>query len=126
MENDIKLFDVNDTEQVNPSTDPLVEKEKEYKEYIDKHIENVKRSYKEMLDNNWINSSYNADIISALDELKYIIDDHDASKYSDDEFYAYRQHFYPIEGEEDNTEAFEEAWKHYYTVNDHHSLQICL
>ena len=120
MKNDIKLFDVNSIDQVNPFTDPLIVKEQEYKDYIDRHIKYVKKSYNEMIDNDWLYSSYNSDIIAALDELKYIIDDHDASKYSDDEFYAYRQHFYPIEGEEDNEEAYEEAWKHHYTVNDHH------
>ena len=45
---------------------------------------------------------------------------HDISKYSAEEFDAYRNTFFPKENEEKDSDRFQKAWKHHYTVNDHH------
>lgn len=121
MEN-IKLFEVADPSiAINDNTTKL-KKEREYKAYLDTHISNVKRAFEEMVANNYLNNTYNGDIKLGLDELKFVIDGHDQSKYSDEEFDAYRRYFYPISEDEKNDaeDDFSEAWKHHYTVNDHH------
>ena len=100
----------------------------EYTKYVDNHRKNVVRAYlylfmgkeypeigeydgKEITKNVWK---------FAWQSIAHDIISHDISKYEDDEFYHYRAHYYPMDGEEQNEEAFEEAWKHHYTVNDHH------
>ena len=120
---EIKLFDISEPKEVQNDINLLkLEKEKEYKNYIDTHITNVKKAFDELYSNNWINSTYNADILDALNTLKNIIDEHDLSKYSDEEFDAYRRYFYPINEQEKNDaeQDYQDAWKHHYTVNDHH------
>lgn len=111
----------------------LLEKREEYRKYIDEHVANVQmieRDYLFPILSAYFNyTTYTVDP-SKQSELTYaiwnlhnnIIGSHDGSKYSDYEFEAYRKNFYPIDDEEkeENKEAFDEAWKHHYTVNNHH------
>ena len=105
-----------------------------YIDYVTEHIANVKKSYFLLFeDNKFILDDYTdeqmAEILSALKEE---IENHDASKFSDDEFYGYRAYFDPTDKEKemmnDNDyykkveDDFEEAWKHHYTHNPHHPL----
>lgn len=122
---DIKLFAVleNDNAQEEKSENQLrVEKEREYIDYIRKHKANVIKAFDEMTSDSYLNDVYNSDIVNALNELKYIIEEHDDSKFSDEEFDAYRANFYPVNDQEkeDNEDAFKLAWEHHYKVNDHH------
>jgi hypothetical protein len=94
-------------------------KEKEYEKYIYEHRENVRKAFVELTtcpDLDWLiteDLSY---------ELFKRIEKHDLSKYSDEEFDAYRRYYHPISQEEkDNAKKdYEEAWEHHLTVNDHH------
>lgn len=104
-------------------------KEEEYKRYIDTHIKNVIRAYDELKHNDWINTIYNSDIYEAFDLLDRSekILNHDASKYSDIEFYPYRVRWHPATEEEktnaaldEDWEPYKEAWVHHYKNNDHH------
>lgn len=63
--------------------------------------------------------------------LDSLVADHDVSKFSREEFNAYRKKFYPTgleskQYDENNKntvavdEAFDQAWKHHYCSNDHH------
>lgn len=94
-------------------------KEREYKKYIEQHKENVENAFVEMVmcpDMQFIPwEFYHVDLYEQI--LK-----HDDSKYSDEEFDAYRKNFYPIDEEEKelNKDDFEEAWKHHYENNRHH------
>ena len=106
-----------------------IEKEEEYKRYIDTHVKNVMRAYEELKHNNWLNTIYNSDIFEAFDQLDrdQKILNHDASKYSDAEFLAYRVRWYPATEEEkanavldEDWEPYAQAWKRHYTYNDHH------
>lgn len=119
-------------EKDNATSDEIllqIEKEEEYKNYIDTHVKNVIRAYEELKQNNYLNTIYNSDIFEAFDELerdKKIIN-HDASKYSDAEFLAYRVRWFPatdFEKEEaeldEDWEPYYQAWRHHYTYNDHH------
>lgn len=98
----------------------IKEKEKEYKKYIKYHKQNILRAYIEFLNCEELKEIiYNADIFSPLYDrvLK-----HDDSKYSKEEFDAYRKQYHPINEQEKrlNKLAFEQAWLHHWTNNDHH------
>lgn len=104
-----------------------IKKEEEYKKYIDTHIANVIKAYNDIVQDNWINSVYNTDILEAIELLGENIHNHDASKYSDSEFHAYRVRYYPVTEEEkenakldENWEPYADAWKHHYQNNAHH------
>ena len=63
---------------------------------------------------------YQVTLKGEMEELIGRIDVHDYSKYSIDEFPAYRNYFYPADGEATNDMDFANAWTHHYQVNDHH------
>ena len=86
--------------------------QEEYRKYIEEHKSRVK----EFAD--WLkeNCSEAFDGID-LDAFNEVIQEHDESKYSEEEFEAYAQHFY---GNKNNDLEFEEAWKHHWTHNEHH------
>jgi len=118
-------------------TDPDLIKEKEaYMEYVDNHIHNVKLAYGKLFLSNegLILPDYTlSDSIDIIDASRSYIENHDASKYSQEEFDGYRRHFNPTPAEKkvddiDSTETdaqFNEAWKHHFTYNSHHPLFWC-
>ncbi len=103
--------------------DIKIQKEDEYIEYINNHITNVKKAYENL-------RSIETELMARVPEINYSnlhntyqrIIVHDASKFSDEEFDAYRRHFHSINDAEkkDSEEDFKEAWKHHYVYNDHH------
>ena len=98
----------------------IIQKVKEYKNYIDLHIINVNRSFKELFLDNY--EKFPEDFRKFIDICKSHIGNHDMSKYSDEEFDFYRKNFYPINDEEkkNNEYDFERAWRHHYLNNPHH------
>lgn len=95
------------------------QKNDEYKEYIKNHVDNVKKALDEII------NKLSHEIIECLntDTLIRNVLEHDQSKYSVEEFEAYRKKFYPIDDDEKNNfdeEEFEIAWKHHYENNPHH------
>lgn len=117
-------------------TASAVDKAKEYYHYIDEHIMNVKEAFGRLKNkyqtqgirhNKFFSEE---DFVNALEYLeREKIGTHDASKYSDDEFQAYRRYFYPTDEEKNSSteeermiseEEFKDAWHHHYTHNDHH------
>ena len=95
------------------------EQERNNKEYTDNHIKNVRKSFNDRaLQLKNVLDLSDDDMI----ELRRKISKHDESKYSDDEFEGYRKNFYPAPGEDKNVakREFDLAWRHHYTVNDHH------
>lgn len=94
-------------------------KEKEYIKYTERHKENVENAFIEMVmcpDMQFIPWEFYH--VELYDQV--IV--HDDSKYSEEEFEAYRRNFYPVNEEEKelNKEDFEKAWKHHYESNRHH------
>jgi hypothetical protein len=90
--------------------------QEEYRKYILEHKERVKQFadwMKENLPEVFTDIDYNV-YIEDFDEL---IAEHDESKFSEEEFDAYAQHFY---GSKDNDFEFNEAWKHHWMNNEHH------
>ena len=96
-------------------------KEKQYKNYIDDHKIKVELAFDEMTscpDLDWID--WGKDDLAF--KLRERVEKHDNSKYSPEEFDAYRKNFYPIDEIEKalNKEDFEKAWEHHWKNNRHH------
>ena len=126
-------MDTNSVELLNK--DPqYIEKCNEYMQYIETHKNNVLYAYNTYFKNRMnyvfdnINNELNTKIIDILDKQ---IPNHDNSKYTDDEFYAYRVHFYPTDLEKEKMMnddeydklcdlSFDEAVKHHVMNNSHH------
>ena len=103
----------------------IVEKEEEYMEYIKDHVNNVHKAFENMYKiKDKFEDMDRDDISDAIESVKEkgIINIHDESKYSDEEFDAYRRYFYSIDDKEkeESEEDFELAWKHHYENNPHH------
>lgn len=90
------------------------EKEKEYFDYIKEHISNVMKAF------DMFGETLCKELKVSPETIKKQCLVHDQSKYSSEEFEAYRQWFFPEEGEEKNREIFDKAWFHHYSVNKHH------
>ena len=86
--------------------------QEEYKQYIINH----KRRVKQFAD--WLKENlpelFEEPGVEDFDEL---IAEHDQSKFSEEEFEAYAEHFY---GSKDNDFEFDKAWEHHWQNNEHH------
>lgn len=91
--------------------------EKKYKDYVDTHIANVNRAWKEEISK--IDDKFIQENKKAITEK---VKNHDKSKYDEEEFDAYRANYDPInEKERANNEAkFQAAWLHHFQNNNHH------
>lgn len=89
-------------------------KEKEYLNYINGHIMNIRTAY----------IKYSEKLCKALNiserELMCNVTIHDQSKYFEEEFEGYRQYFYPCSNEKKDEKIFNDAWEHHYNINKHH------
>lgn len=101
-------------------------KRKEYKDYIDEHIENVYKAYTKLRNMETILMAHFKQISpEILDNLRGRVLKHDETKYWESEFEPYRKYFYPAntsEGKENKAvvDMFNTAWEHHYKHNDHH------
>jgi hypothetical protein len=116
----------------NPRED-IIEKEKDYFEYINIHIANVKKAYNELFLSKadeiilpYYTQAQSKDII---ERTGMYVANHDSSKFSDDEFYAYRRYHYPTDKEKAETDPdiikkmeddYQMAWHHHVINNPHH------
>lgn len=93
--------------------------QEEYRKYIIEHKERVKQ-FADWLKENLPDLFENIDV-DAFDE---IIEEHDESKFGEEEFEPYAQKFFKgqdINGKPlDYIPGFDEAWKHHYMNNEHH------
>lgn len=124
--NEAVVFDDNDSYERNL-------KEQEYLEYIKDHISKVMESFVNYIIpitkmNNISSLISDQEFREAAYRVGSTIETHDASKFSDSEFDAYREKYYPTTRELDGDlayksnleERYEEAWKHHYETNVHH------
>jgi hypothetical protein len=95
--------------QITEGKDDYLEKNKEY---ILKHKSDVKK-FADWLKENLPELFENMDI-ELFDEM---IEEHDDSKFSDEEFEPYAQKWFNNSGK---TLEYEEAWKHHWMHNEHH------
>lgn len=86
---------------------------KKYDEYLEEHIGNVKKAYDLLV--------YSG-VFDYSRATKDAIDEHDASKYDEEEYDAYGEYFYgdkkDVEHKDD--EDFQRAWLHHQHHNPHH------
>lgn len=96
----------------------LLEKINEYFDYLTKHKANVIKAWNEMK-----KSISEIDFLmhwKIVDEMDWRVGNHDNSKFDEDEFIPYRQHFYPVPGEEQDDSAFQTACELHVHRNAHH------
>lgn len=93
------------------------ERRKEYKNYIEEHINNVQLVWEHLkpLCTGWFDSD-----TSHLISIDKLVETHDKSKFSEKEFFGYQQWFFPAEGQVKNKDYFYAAWNHHQKFNKHH------
>ena len=93
-----------------------IKKTCEYLDYLEEHINNVRRAWLEIQDKCrsmrfiWDDFVYH--------RLGMEVESHDISKLSEQEFVQYRKAFYPADGEAKYDMI--EAWEHHKKYNPHH------
>jgi hypothetical protein len=110
---------------------------KDLSNYIVNHIKNVNLAFdtivKPVFETNPIPGYTEEDTKRILYILSKIVPFHDKSKWTDEEFPYYRQHFNPTTKEKNASaelikeydKEFDIAWRHHYTHNDHHPEFWC-
>lgn len=101
----------------------------EYLDYLNNHINGVINCWEEILRPALENS--NDEIVSLidLDKIGLQVYNHDRSKYSEDEFRGYCNHWYPLDGSNvkhdsnkpEGDSDYDYAWSHHQHNNPHHS-----
>ncbi len=110
--------------------DAYIKKTREYLDYLEEHIENVRKAFSEISDKCrdmfWVSDDYQ------WHTFRYEVTCHDLSKLSEHEFIQYRKAFYPVEGEffpvkdeffpvkDEPKYSMNEAWEHHKSKNTHH------
>lgn len=89
----------------------------QYTKYLKEHISNVQKGYEYLKKN--IPDIF-SDLEIPMDEMDKQIKEHDKTKWSEDEFEPYAEHFYGKNKGIDNDSDFEIAWEHHYNNNPHH------
>ena len=104
---------------LNMINEDLADYQEEYKNYIIEHKERVKQ-FADWLVENLPELFDGCDVDMFYD----IIEEHDESKFSEEEFEPYAQKFYgpqDINGKPlDYVPGYDDAWLHHYMNNEHH------
>ena len=103
----------------------LIKKNQEYVDYIKEHYGNVQKAWQIIQDQG--DKSWDFLNGKMFKELDTAVREHDKSKFSQQEFVAYRMKFFPTEAEKKQNgfkkfaeEMFDLAWTHHKASNDHH------
>lgn len=122
------------------SNESTISKNQEYLDYIKEHINNVKLVYEKLFGSGRViklpEGISSVDFKNAVHAAGIEIAFHDSSKFSEDEFDAYRRHFHRTDDEilmDDTNPAsaqeaeynFQKAWEHHYMNNNHHPQWWC-
>lgn len=94
----------------------VIQKTREYLDYIEEHINNVQKAWNEL-------KVKCKDMAFIWDDYRYfsiqdMVDRHDMSKLSEKEFIQYRKFFYPLKKEQKYD--IREAWGNHKKENPHH------
>lgn len=86
---------------------------KKYDEYLEEHIDNVKKAY---------NLLVKEGIFEEDEITESIINEHDKSKYDKEEYYPYGEYFYGDKKDVEHKDdiEFQNAWLHHQHHNPHH------
>lgn len=92
----------------------------DYDNYLEEHIKNVKIAFEWMLINiPELFKDYDSEYLGEV--LLNRIDQHDKSKYSEEEYFDYCEYFYGSNKDTKETlENFNAAWLHHQHYNPHH------
>lgn len=98
---------------LNMINEDLDDYQEEYKNYIIEHKANVKKFA------DWLVENLPELFTEATDTETFyeLIEEHDESKWSEEEFEPYAQRWH---GNKEKTFEYEEAWKHHWMNNEHH------
>lgn len=93
---------------------------REYCDYIDEHILNVKKAWDLVYEKCKDMHPFYDDFLYAFMCLE--IEEHDLSKISPEEFIQYQQYFFSVENEKvpDKVNNFKKAWSNHLSENPHH------
>jgi hypothetical protein len=95
-----------------------IEKTREYLDYLEEHLLNVEWAWKLVQvacpHLPCVSDDYRHAVLDA--EVK----EHDISKLGKYEFVQYREHFFPLSGEDIQHADFKRAWQHHKWCNSHH------
>jgi len=98
--------------------DNYIQKTREYLDYLEEHIDNVRKAFCELSevcrDMYWVSDDYQ------WHNLRGDIIQHDISKFSRYEFVQYRDSFFPVKESDKNNSCIEDAWEHHKSKNSHH------
>lgn len=95
-----------------------------YNEYLKKHRDGVSEVYHSVMEPILLEQGVSPSLLHTIEQL---IIDHDASKYGEHEFNAYRDHFYdPENNPKSNNVKYDHAWNHHQKSNPHHWQYWCL
>ena len=105
-------------------TNGVNDMKKQYTKYIKNHIENVQLCYKKAVVAFRVVFPEVYEDLDQIKTLSNLLDNHDASKFSEEEFFPYAMRFFPIKGidpkEEYIKNNFKLAWLHHVNNNGHH------
>lgn len=88
----------------------IPEHERKYNNYIKEHRANIVKGLE------WFEENLPEYLTS---EIYRLVENHDMSKLSEEEFSPYAEYFY-LDGEDKNSDAFDYAWLHHIHNNPHH------
>lgn len=100
-----------------------IQKTREYLDYLEEHLNNVQRAYKEVCEACFDSLSISNDA-EFRTELERQISEHDLSKFSAEEFVQYRKSFFPIEPKEKLNCGMSTAWENHKKYNSHHHESV--
>lgn len=101
----------------------LIQKTREYLDYVERHYNNVQKAWQEIQDK--CGTVKDGSFRFLYDDFVYFnidnnIKNHDKSKLSKEEFVQYRQFFYPTSYEIKDKDLMNKAWENHLKENDHH------
>jgi hypothetical protein len=88
---------------------------REYLDHLEDHLLKVGRAWQQMKP--MIRDLIPARVMCLVD---LEVDRHDLSQFSEEEFCAFREHLYPVEGDRKNVGTFGRARAHHAQHNPHH------
>lgn len=91
----------------------------DYLDYIHEHRNNVKKVWSDFLDYPNKPGCTHLDCCD-LFQVGLLVNTHDDSKFTREEFHIYRNYFFPMKNEKKNKEKFDTAWNHHQKTNPHH------
>lgn len=101
----------------------LIKASIQYSEYLSKHVGGVRDIFHTVMMPVLIKDGIDEETLASIEDC---INTHDASKYGNEEFAAYRNHFYMPEKYSRSSDEYNKAWLHHQNHNPHHWQYYCL